>query len=156
MNKRHTARAVVIKDGQILLFERWRTNLLGQTHHYFSIPGGGIERGEAPEDAVVREMEEEMTVTVRPVRLLARQKANSHHHSYFLCEIVSGEPRFNPASEEAIFRALHNNRYEVAWLPLNEAASKVRHDTYRQFLELLPGLLESSSRQPVDIVASGE
>ena len=156
MKRRRTARAIVIDKDRILLFERWRRAGLGRELHYFSIPGGGIEEGESPEEAVVREMQEEMSVTVAPVRLLARQTSKKHYHYYFLCEIVQGVPKFNMNSEEARFRAFHNNRYEVAWLPYVQAAGRLKHKEYQQLVNLLPELLAQEGAKTVDIDATRE
>lgn len=153
---RPTARAIILKDGKILLFERWRKNILGQSLHYYSIPGGGIDDGETPEAAVVREMREEMLVTVRPTRLLARQKAlkrrNIHH--YFLCELVDGTPMFNKDSDEGRYRHITGNRYAVAWVPLEGLADMIHHDEYRQLIDMLPELLSNPDRSTVDIVSA--
>jgi ADP-ribose pyrophosphatase YjhB (NUDIX family) len=141
----------------LLLIERWRLDSRGRSLHYYSIPGGGIDSGETPEQAVVREMHEEMLIDVKPIRLLARQKAvrrkNVHH--YFLCQRISGTPIFNMDSEEGRFRAFHGNRYEVAWVVLEEVAEKIHHDEYRQLIELLPELLADPDLPAVDIVSEG-
>ena len=62
---RHTARCIVVHEGQLLLMERWRDGL-----HYFSIPGGGVEAGESFEQAAMRELAEETTVAAVIERLI--------------------------------------------------------------------------------------
>lgn len=47
--------AVVVLDGSILLVRRGRAPQAGR----WSVPGGHVEPGEGPEDAVVRELAEE-------------------------------------------------------------------------------------------------
>jgi 8-oxo-dGTP diphosphatase len=110
---RHTARGIVIHDDKLLLMERWRGNM-----HYFSIPGGGIERGEVPEQTVVREIAEETSCVVtveRPLYVLTSDAGNQHH--IFLCSYVSGTPHLPPASPE--YRdATPNNRFVPTWLDL--------------------------------------
>lgn len=59
------------------------------------LPGGGVDPGELPEDAAVREVQEESGVEVRIVRKVARytpvgQFACETH--LFECEYVSGQP----------------------------------------------------------------
>lgn len=154
---RATARAIIIRDGKVLLFERWRHDLTGKQLHYFSIPGGGIDPGETPEQAVVRELQEEMLIEVKPLKLLARQSAlkRKNYHYYYLCEIVSGTPRFNTNSEEGRFRHFSLNRYDIAWVPLEQIAENIHHDEYRQMIELLPSLLSDASSETVDIVSEG-
>jgi len=112
---RHTARAVVIQDGNMLLMERWRPG-----KHYFSVPGGGIEPGETPEQTVVRELAEETGCVVRPVRLLYTLRfEDGTEHSIFLCEHVSGEPHLPADSPEAIDQH-EDNRFKPRWIPLTD------------------------------------
>jgi ADP-ribose pyrophosphatase YjhB (NUDIX family) len=121
--------------------ERWRLDSDGKNLHYFSIPGGGIEPGESPQVAVVREIFEEMSIVVRPIKQLAvtpRQKGGSH--TYFLCEYLSGEPVLSPESEEA-GRASEHNRYQPCWVSKADFARIQLHADYLpmrdQILELL-------------------
>jgi ADP-ribose pyrophosphatase YjhB (NUDIX family) len=155
---RSTARGIIIQDGKLLLLERWRRDKTGQPLHYFSIPGGGVDEGETPEAAVVRELYEEMLIRAKPLRLLARQKAfkRRNYHYYFLCEIVSGEPTFNLDSEEGRFRQFTGNRYAVAWVELGAVSGQIRHDEYRQLIDMLPELLSDESRKTVDIEIADE
>jgi ADP-ribose pyrophosphatase YjhB (NUDIX family) len=152
---RATARAIVVVDQKLLVFERWRRTFSGKTLHYYSIPGGGIDHGETPEEAVVREMREEMSVKVQPVKLLARQIASKRHnyHHYFLCEIIEGVPIFNTNSEEGHLASIGVSRYKVAWLPIAEAAQVMKHQEYTQFAEILPALLTDQHGQTVDIAS---
>jgi len=114
---RHTARGVVIKDTQILLIERWRDGL-----HYFSIPGGGIEAGETPEQAVEREVVEESSVKVEVIRgLYEMNDSAGHSHKIFLCRYVSGDPKLQINSEEAeaMAQSAQADRYEPRWVEIN-------------------------------------
>ena len=64
---RHGAVAVVVRDGRMLVIRRARSVVAPLVYCF---PGGGIEDGESEEDALVRELREEIGVTVRPVRRL--------------------------------------------------------------------------------------
>ena len=153
---RATSRAIIIQDDKILMFERWRTTMRGKRLHYFSIPGGGIEGDESPEEAVIRELYEEMLVKIEPERLLVRQTSPSRLTYYYLCRITSGTPTFNPDSPEYKYRIVTGNRYEIAWLPLENAADKVHHEAHRQVIHLLTTLLDKNDEQPVDISLDNE
>lgn len=117
MTPRHTARGIVIKDGKLLLMERWRPG-----KHYFSVPGGGIEPGETAEMAVVRELAEETGCEVDIDRLLYVLKfADGTDHSIFLCSHISGEPHLPEDSPEALLND-PDNRFEPTWVPLTDLA----------------------------------
>lgn len=110
---RHTARGIILHGDRLLLIERWRPG-----KHYFSIPGGGIEPGEIPEQTVVREVLEETGCQVgigRQLYLLRLPDGTEHH--IFLCDYISGEPHLPADSPEALQRD-PGNRFEPCWLPL--------------------------------------
>lgn len=55
--------AVILNDGKILAMQDERSP-------YFYLPGGRVKLGETAEEAVVREIKEELNITVRIVRPL--------------------------------------------------------------------------------------
>lgn len=84
--ERSRAGAVVIRDGRMLLIE-YRDG----THPVYEIPGGGIERGETPEEAVLRELKEETRLSGTVVREIAHVDRNirgSHPGHYFLVDAL--------------------------------------------------------------------
>jgi 8-oxo-dGTP diphosphatase len=62
---RARASAVVLRDGQILMVQ-----IKDQGASWWCLPGGTIEAGETPEQAVVRELREELNVEAVPRRRL--------------------------------------------------------------------------------------
>ncbi|TXS22424.1 NUDIX hydrolase [Streptomyces sp. adm13(2018)] len=78
----------------------------------WAFPGGGIEAGESPEQAAVRETAEEVDLEVKVVRSLGERvhPQTGRHMSYVACEVVGGEARV--ADEEELA--------EVAWIRLDE------------------------------------
>jgi ADP-ribose pyrophosphatase YjhB (NUDIX family) len=86
--------------------------------HYFSIPGGGIEPGEVPEQTAVREIAEETSCVVRVERALYTMTtdAGSQHH-IFLCSYQSGSPHL-PKNSPEYLHAKPNNRFAPTWLDL--------------------------------------
>ena len=102
MSIRNTAKAIIIKDGKILV-NRCHDKQFGD---YFSLPGGGQHQYETLQDAVVRECLEETGYAVTPVRYAAlcetiftnaeyRKKHPDHTHRMyhvFICEITDAKP----------------------------------------------------------------
>jgi len=68
MNQRISARAIIREDGRTLLLRRvnGRPSILGK----YELPGGKLEYGEQPEDAIVRYLHDEAGLATRSVRLL--------------------------------------------------------------------------------------
>jgi 8-oxo-dGTP pyrophosphatase MutT (NUDIX family) len=64
---RRGAVAVVSRDGRLLVIRRSRSVVAPLVYCF---PGGGIEGNESEEEALVRELREELGITVRPVRRL--------------------------------------------------------------------------------------
>jgi 8-oxo-dGTP pyrophosphatase MutT (NUDIX family) len=96
--------------------ERWRGDL-----HYFSVPGGGIELGETPEQTVVRELAEETGCVVYPEReLYLLTLADGSESHIFLCEYISGTPHLPADSPEA--QEPPTNRFLPRWMPLAQLA----------------------------------
>lgn len=111
---RKNARAIVLKDGDILLMKRFKMG-----REYYTLLGGTIERGEAPEDAAVREVAEESTIVVDQPRLVFVEDAEQPFgpQYIYLCRYISGEPVLSPTSEEAYWTTPGKNTYEPLWFP---------------------------------------
>jgi 8-oxo-dGTP diphosphatase len=145
---RNTARAVVHKDGKVLIMERWRRDKAGELLHYYSIPGGGIEPGETGEQAVVREMHEEMNIVVEPIRLIADyEQPDGCHHFYYWCEFVSGEPQLRSDSEEAIAQN-SDNRYKPQWIATEQVNAESVHFEYASFARHLAEVIKNNGFMP--------
>ena len=80
------AGVVLIEDGRVALIERHRAD-----KHYYVFPGGGADAGETPEQAAIREMEEETGLRVTIRHKVAEIHFDLSVQHYFLVEKVSGE-----------------------------------------------------------------
>ena len=56
---RHSARSIIIKDGKVAMIRSLK-------YDYYKFPGGGIENGESPVEAMIRETREEAGLAVIP------------------------------------------------------------------------------------------
>ena len=88
----------VVRDpsGRVLLVER----SAGVTHPgLWCFPGGHVEPGETLQDAVARELREELDIVVRAERHLGfvRVPSSAYRLEIFVVEWISGEIRPNPA-----------------------------------------------------------
>ena len=148
--QRHTARGIVVHDNKLLLMERWRL-YEQQKLHYFSIPGGGIEPGETPEQTVVREIEEETMIAVRVRHRVLEMHDGDSVHAIYLCEYISGEPALAPHAPEAIHG--DDNRFKPGWVPVAKLSDIPL--TYWEPLRspLIEGLKNGFARQPVIVNA---
>jgi 8-oxo-dGTP diphosphatase len=95
---------VLIHDGRVLLIRRGKEPLLGR----WVVPGGTVEVGETLETALVREMEEETGIRVKPSDLLTvfdriQREGNRVLYHYvivdYLCDYLSGAPRAGSDAE---------------------------------------------------------
>lgn len=103
--------AVIVLDGKVLCAQRGPAGSLGGLWEF---PGGKIEPGETPRDALVREIDEELRCEV-----VVGDEVTTTSYDYdfgtvtlttFWCELVGGTPTL---TEHA----------EVRWLPPSELDS---------------------------------
>lgn len=92
------------EQGRILLFKH--------TYRKFEwgIPAGGLEYGEQPEKAVVREFYEETSIQIEVEKLLLAESSKEDHNIglIYLCKIVSGKfLESNEISEMKYFEVNH-------------------------------------------------
>ena len=94
--------AIFIKNGDVLTVFRTNTEKNSEKH---GLIGGLVKTGESVRQAAIREIFEEVGVTVKPEALKLIHTMSSHENSeetvghYFLVESWEGEP-FNKASDK--------------------------------------------------------
>jgi 8-oxo-dGTP pyrophosphatase MutT (NUDIX family) len=81
------AALVFDEQGRILLFKHTYRKL------DWGIPAGGLEYGEQPKDAMIREFFGETGMTIRVERLLLAESSRYFQHVslIYLCKIIAGE-----------------------------------------------------------------
>ena len=130
-----TVNVFVIKDSKLLLGRRANT---GWMDGHLCPPGGHIEAGETPREAVIREIEEELGVTVRPGDLefacvAARKTAAGETVAY---EFVIRD------KEYAFSNAEPQKCSELVWVDLDNLGDDII-DQFRQIIA--QGIIGKSS-----------
>jgi mutator protein MutT len=112
------AAAILVEDHQVALIERHRPG-----RHYFSFPGGSVDKGETPEQAVVREMEEETGLQIAVKQKLAQIVFQGKSEEFFLVERLGGEYGTG-TGEEYQERTPHLlnlfGTYHPVWMPVSD------------------------------------
>ena len=113
---RPAAYAIVIKDGKLLVSPRRKG---------YDLPGGGVEFGETPEAAVIRETKEETGIVVANPRLVAADTvfftfdASEEKYQclmlYYLCDFADGELSADGFDEWEL-----QHSFMPEWHPLSE------------------------------------
>ncbi len=103
--------AVVIRDGKVLLGR----HTYGAGAGKLIIPGGYLEYGESPQEAVIREYLEETNVAVEPKEVIGIRFSDKNWYVAFRAEYVSGEAKSD-----------QDENSEVVWMDVEEAL--VRED----------------------------
>ncbi len=133
--------AAIVRDAQGRV-------LLGERTDYpdsWQFPQGGRDPGEAPEDALPRELREETSLEPGDYRVVAqrgpyrylftggRRKSGyrGQEQIYFLCDLLASPEKINVATEIPEFRAVRwvtPSQVRASWVP------PVKRDVYRQVL----------------------
>ena len=96
------AAALIIDDAHRVLLIRE-----GYEAGRYGLPGGVIEAGETPRDAVIREVHEELGLSVEPQELVAvyylRTDRSEGLRFFFRCEVIDGRPKVPESGEIADF-----------------------------------------------------
>lgn len=115
MKSINVAAAVIQKDGKILSCQRG----YGEFKDGWEFPGGKLEPGETGEQAIVREIQEELEVTIGNLDYLCTVEHDYEtlHLSMqcYLATILSGE--FKEHAHEDMKWLDTNNLWDVDWLP---------------------------------------
>jgi len=128
--RKHGVVAVIVRGDRLLLIRRsHQISAPGK----FCFPGGAIEKGETEEEAVVRELREELGVCVQPVRRIWESRTEwGVHLSWWQSHLADDAPIVPNAAEVS----------HIGWYTIPEILS-------------LPDLL-SSNREFLRKVLAGE
>ncbi len=112
--------ALVVRDDKILMERLFYGN-----RYFYSLPGGGIEEGETPEETAIRELQEECGLNGEIVRKLAVTYSSEGRAEHVFLVKVSDEQSpiigYDPEADENN-QAIKN----VLWMRLDEISEKDR------------------------------
>ena len=107
--------AIIVKDGKVFATQRG----YGDYKHGWEFPGGKIEEGETPEEALIREIREELQVTIGIDEYLMTEEYDypAFHLSMdcFICHLEEGT--LSLTEHEAARWLTREQLDEVDWLP---------------------------------------
>jgi 8-oxo-dGTP diphosphatase len=109
---------VLLQDDKVALIERYRAGL-----HYYVFPGGGVDVGESPEQAAIREAMEELGIEVAiEQKVVEIQFGPKSRQIYFLVKQIGG--KFGTGAGEEYTDADPNDpeegNYIPIWMPIDE------------------------------------
>ena len=107
------AAVVIVENGRVALIERVRD---GRT--YFVFPGGRVEVGETPENAAVREAEEELGVNVKLGDLITVGYRDGREQRYYLASISGGTFGTGRGTEMMTSGKTAKGTYRPVWMDL--------------------------------------
>lgn len=131
-NKR--AAGIIINDGKVLVFRRFK-----EGHWYHAFIGGGVEDNENPEQTIIREIKEEVSLEVQEYKFLfmvetkldtdylfnlekdpSKISKYSPYQYFYLITKFEGTPKLGGPEKE---RSSRLNQYHLEWIPLSKIES---------------------------------
>jgi len=122
---RTSARAVIVDDGRVAAIQRTRDG-----EEYYTLPGGGLDDAETPEEAARREAREELGLEVEPGAKLAVVVVQFDDRvalqTYVACEIIGGSFGDGTGEEFTEERQRAHGTYRPVWLDVSELPSSLK------------------------------
>lgn len=113
---------VIVRDGSVALIKR-----LNDRGLYYVFPGGGVEDGESPADAAVREAREELGLDVRIIGLLAVVTYKERDQYFYAAKVVGGVFGTGTGPEFSYPSHLGRGSYTPMWVPLDQLSGLKVH-----------------------------
>mgnify|MGYP006391446955 FL=1 len=110
--------AIIIRDGKVFATQRG----YGEWKDWWEFPGGKIEAGECPQEALVREIREELDAEIEVGELIETVEWDypAFHLTMhcFVCSLVSESMHLNEHEDSAWLT--RDTLHSVKWLPADE------------------------------------
>src|SRR3989344_5144415 len=102
--------AIIIRDDKVALIHRKK-----EGRDYWVFPGGGVEDGETSQEPVIREIQEELSLKGKVIKLLFSVESypGGNKDPYFLCSVDSDEIKLGGPERE---RQSEENWYGPQWV----------------------------------------
>ena len=107
------AAVVIVENGRVALIERVRDR-----RTYFVFPDGGVEGGESPQQAALREAHEELGVSVELGDLISVAYRDGREQRYYLASIVEGTFGMGQGTEMMTSGTTAKGTYRPVWVDL--------------------------------------
>ena len=115
--QRTRAAGIVIADSRVALIKRDR-NRRGKA--YYIYPGGGVEKGESPEETAAREVLEETGLEIEVERLVAVVNRFGNEQFHFLARIIGGRLGTGTGPEMTGSYSPESGTYEAVWMEIGD------------------------------------
>ena len=123
--------AVIYKEGKIFVTQRG----YGEFKDGWEFPGGKVQEGETPEEALAREIDEELDTKIQVGRYIDTIEYDypDFHLTMkcYWCEVMKGKPALLE-HEDAKWLSV-DEIYDVDWLPADKIIIPTIRDTMREW-----------------------
>jgi len=130
--------AIIIRDDKLLVFHRIKDG-----EEYYAFPGGSVEDGETREEAVVRELKEEMCIDIKIDKFLfsfyvsPNRSDHGRTNYYYLITEFSGIPALGGPEKE---RHAQGDQFFIHWMSIKDIAKTNNLYTKKERDQLLEHL----------------
>ncbi|MEK3779236.1 NUDIX hydrolase [Paenibacillus sp. FSL R5-0810] len=121
------AQAIIIKDKYILMVRQF----VQRGAIVWNFPGGGIEEGETPDEACIREVKEETGLDVKALKLIQHQEGK---YTYLVTDI-EGRIHLDKSNKD------NDDIIEIKWLSIDDY--KIFDNYTKPIIELVRKLEDS-------------
>ena len=115
MTYKGRAQCLVIRDGKVLMVKHRHNN-----DEWHCTPGGGIEPGETPGQAAIRELQEECNVTGTIIRKTSEYVCPFDEHNIFYTYHIDIGEQIPSLGYDPELTSEEQYLVDVRWLALNE------------------------------------